>query len=153
MKNRRDFLKGVLGISVGITAFSKLNASTGFTSARMMTDVDALTYCCYKCTLECPTFNATVNNDLEAKKKIAVKWTEQLGTPVTAEEVFCYGCKENGKPENKMLLRCTVRKCAKEKGLKSCAVCGDLEKCDKELWSKWPGLKGKVVKIQKELQG
>lgn len=153
MENRRKFIKGVLGISGGLFAFSRLNAWNPYQQVTQKPDIESMSFCCLKCGPQCPIFNATANNDLTAKKTIAENWSKQLGNTITVEDVFCYGCKEEGKPLNKMLLKCTVRKCVKEKGLKSCSLCSDLEKCDKDLWKNWPTLKPNVLKIQKELNG
>jgi len=153
MENRRKFLKGVLGISAGLVAISKLNASNLPSLVLIRPDIESMSYCCLKCGPECKIFNATLNNDLTAKRIIAESWSKEFGTPFTIDEVFCYGCKEDGKPQNKAMLKCTVRKCAKQKQLISCSVCPDLEKCDKDLWVKWPNLKPNVVKTQKELNG
>jgi hypothetical protein len=153
MENRRKFIKGVLGISGGLFAFSRLNAGNPFQQVTQKPDIGSMSFCCLKCGPDCPIFKATADNDLSAKKAIAVKWSKKLGNPVTVDEVFCYGCKEEGKPLNKMLVKCTVRKCAKEKELKSCSLCNNAEKCDKELWKDWPTLKPNVLKIQKELNG
>lgn len=151
MENRRKFLKGVLGISAGLVAFTKLNASNLHSLVLIRPDIESMSYCCLKCGPQCQIFNATANSDINAKKVIAENWSKEFGTPFTVDDVFCYGCKEEGKPLNKMLLKCTVRKCAKEKQLISCSVCPDLEKCDKDLWVKWPNLKPNALKIQKEI--
>ncbi|MCX6238304.1 MAG: DUF3795 domain-containing protein [Bacteroidia bacterium] len=153
MENRRKFIKGVLGISGGLVAFSRLNAGNPYRQVTQKPDIESMSFCCLKCGPQCPIFNATVNNDLTAKQKIADNWAKKFGGTFTVDDVFCYGCKEDGKPLNKMLLKCTVRKCAKEKGLKSCSLCSDLEKCEKDLWTNWPNLKPNVLKIQKELNG
>ena len=153
MENRRKFLKGVLGISAGLVAITKLNAANYYSTATLRPDIDAMSYCCLKCGPECKIFNATLNNDLSVKKEIAEGWTKEFGTPFTTDDVFCYGCKVEGKPQNKAMVKCTVRICAKEKQIKSCSICADLEKCNKDLWAKWPGLKENVLKTRKELNG
>ena len=153
MENRRKFLKGVLGISAGLVAFTRLNAGNNYSTVTMRPDIGAMSYCCLTCDPKCKIFNATMNNDLGVKKELADRWTKEFGTPFTTDDVFCYGCKAEGKPQNKAMLKCTVRKCAKEKQIKSCSLCADLEKCDKDLWGKWPGLKENVLKTQKELNG
>ena len=150
MENRRRFIKGVLGISGGLVAFGNLSARNLYQTQKP--DIDALSFCCLKCGPRCPVFAATANNDLVAKKKFLDNWTKELGT-VTVDDVFCYGCKNDVKPYNKKVPRCTVRKCVQEKQLKSCALCSDIAQCDKQLWIKWPEMKKNVLKIQAELKG
>jgi len=153
MENRRKFLKGVLGISAGLAAITRLNGANCYSTATLRPDIDAMSFCCLKCGPQCKIFNATLNNDLNVKIEIAESWNKEFGIPFTTDDVFCYGCKAEGKPQNKAMLRCSVRKCAKEKQIKSCSICADLEKCDKDLWGKWPGLKENALKTMKELKG
>lgn len=150
MENRRRFIKGVLGISGGLVAFGNLSARNLYQTQKP--DIDALSFCCLNCGPQCPVFTATANNDLVEKKKFLDKWTKELGS-ITVDDVFCYGCKNDGKPYNKKVPQCTVRICVQEKQLKSCALCSDIAQCDKELWKNWPEMRKNVLKIQAELNG
>lgn len=153
MENRRKFLKGVFGISAGLVAITKLNAANYYSTATLRPEIDAMSYCCLNCDPTCKIFSATLNNDLSVKKELAEHWTKEFGTPFTTDDVFCYGCKAEGKPQNKAMLKCTVRKCAKEKQHISCSVCPELTTCDNVFWSKWPGTRENALKISKELNG
>jgi len=61
-------------------------------------DLKSLTYCGYKCTLECTLYRATIENNNEMKKKAfeEFKWNEKFGVDFDADKVFCFGYKPKG---------------------------------------------------------
>lgn len=86
-----------------------------------------IAYCGIKCH-ECPAFLATVNNDLEEKRKISETWsTEEY--PLKPEDVECYGC-----TSTKKILSfcgdCDIRECGIKQKVETCATCKDYT-CDK----------------------
>jgi hypothetical protein len=113
-------------------------------------DPEKLTYCGHQCNMKCDLYKATVENDLELKKKVHKEWQfkEQHGVDFDADIVFCHGCKVEDKPKNLILNKCTVRKCVIEKKLASCIQCKALKKCDQELWTRFPKFKEHIEKIQ-----
>lgn len=116
-------------------------------------DFEAVGYCCYECETKCKVFKATKQNDVEAKSKIAEQWSEQLDQHIKAEDVFCRGCRVTSSPVgNGFKDMCSVRKCAVEKQVLTCAHCGEYTGCEEDLWIKWPGLRENINKIRRELQ-
>ncbi|MFW9829812.1 MAG: DUF3795 domain-containing protein [Candidatus Thorarchaeota archaeon] len=81
-------------------------------------------YCGYNCYL-C----AARSDDIKTREKLVDTWRKYLGHEMyTAENVACNGCKSKGdKIADK---QCKARPCARDKGLESCAQCGDFP-CDK----------------------
>jgi hypothetical protein len=114
-------------------------------------DLKGLTYCCYKCTVECPVYKATIENSTELKKKVYedAKWKEKFGIEFDPDKVFCFGCKPNNQPLGLNVKACTVRSCAIEKGYDYCIECEGLTACDKMLWKSYPDFKEKVIEFQK----
>jgi hypothetical protein len=114
-------------------------------------DLKNLTYCCYRCTTECPTYKATIENNAELKKKAFenAKWKEKYGIDFDPDKFFCYGCKPKDKPLSINVKACTVRTCVIEKGFECCIECTGLAACDKQLWKNYPDFKAKVLEAQK----
>ena len=69
---------------------------------------------------------------------------------MTAFQAICYGCKALDKPEGVAVARCTVRSCAREKGIDCCIECNELPECDRDLWSRFPTFRDQVVEMQKK---
>jgi hypothetical protein len=153
MKNRREFMISGLALSAGLLSCGRLNIFRNDEKRPAQPDIGVMTYCCLECNGKCQIFKATVENDIEAKRAIAANWAKKFGEAFTSDDVFCYGCKQEGKPKNRTILKCTVRKCAIAKNIESCALCSDLEKCDKDLWKNWPEMKTRALKIQKSTIG
>ena len=141
--DRRDFLKSCSQFSGGCALFLLCQKGIAQEAAEETEQKDKkipnpkeLTYCGFKCNMECNLYKATKENDTELKKKVYKewKWKEQHDIEFDPDKVFCYGCKEEEKPKNLILQKCTVRPCAMGKKLDSCIQCSGLKDCDKELW-------------------
>ncbi|MBE0525753.1 MAG: DUF3795 domain-containing protein [Candidatus Thorarchaeota archaeon] len=81
----------------------------------------------------CPAHLACKNNDDELRKKQAAEW----GSPeyqITAAEINCVGCKVDAEPKFKFCAGCTIKSCASERGVETCAHCEDYG-CD--ILEKW----------------
>jgi len=154
--DRRQFLKSCSKIGSGCALFYLCGNGWAQDSTQtekkepVVPNPSELTYCGYKCTMECPLYKATIENDEAARKKAYedFKWKEQYGIEYDPDVVFCYGCKAEDKPKNIILKKCTVRECAISKKLKSCIQCKDLKPCNKELWSRFPDFKKHVIAMQ-----
>jgi len=110
-------------------------------------------YCGYKCPADCTLKKATLENNVELKKKAYAefKFKEKYNVDFDPDKVFCYGCKSAGnKPVSIPVNACTVRKCVMEKKYDACIQCPDLAKCDKELWSRFPKFRDQVIEMQKK---
>ena len=114
-------------------------------------DLKSLTYCGFKCTVQCTLYRATIENNNELKKKAyeEFKMKEKYNVDFDADKIFCFGCKPKDKPLSINVNACTVRKCTIEKGYDCCIECKDLISCDKELWKNFPQFKEKVIEMQK----
>jgi hypothetical protein len=154
---RRDFLKNCsrMGLCCGFLLYNwrlwaQEDDAEKAEEKKEAPDPEKLTYCGFQCDLKCNLFRATVENDLELKKKVYEewKWKEWHDVDFDADIVFCHGCKVEDKPKNLILQKCTVRKCAVDKKLASCIQCKELKKCEKELWTRFPDFKKNVEKIQ-----
>lgn len=76
---------------------------------------------------ECPAFIAKRTNDNELRKKTVGEWSSDE-FPLTPEDINCNGCIIGGEVF-KYCTMCEVRKCATEKGVKTCAHCAEYS-CD-----------------------
>ena len=80
-------------------------------------------YCGYNCHL-C----AARSDDPAVRQKLVDGWRKIFGHQnYTAENVRCDGCRSEGRLADK---ECKARPCAIERGVESCALCGDFV-CDK----------------------
>ncbi len=86
-----------------------------------------IAYCGLLC-YECPLYIATKNNDLQAKKKLAIGCSTE-STTFTADDMTCEGCFWSKNDSSKMCGDCEIRKCAKNKTVDNCGVCS-MYPCD-----------------------
>jgi hypothetical protein len=152
---RREFISKCFKAGAAGCALLYGNSLFGQETIKLKkSDLKGLTYCCYKCTIECPTYKATIENSTEQKKKVYenAKWKEKYGIEFDPEKVFCFGCKVTDKPLGINVKACTVRKCAIEKGYDCCVECNGLAECDKKLWQDYPDFKKIVIGVQKNYQ-
>ena len=89
---------------------------------------DTLAPCGLVCT-ECEAYQATQANDAAAIAKVAAAWTERYRTPFSPEGIWCDGCASSSERTSQHCGQCPVRPCARERGLATCAECGDYP-CD-----------------------
>ena len=89
--------------------------------------MEYISYCGLLC-YECPIFIATKNNDLEAKKQLAIDCSSEDNT-FTADDMTCKGCFWNKNDTTKMCGDCETRNCAKSKSVNNCGLCRDYP-CD-----------------------
>ncbi|HEY4786019.1 MAG TPA: DUF3795 domain-containing protein [Bacteroidales bacterium] len=115
-------------------------------------DPKKLEYCGYKCPADCPLKKATVENNVELKKKAyeTFKIKERHGVDFDPEKIFCWGCKVSDKPLGVVVKDCTVRSCVISKKLDCCIECDDLVSCNKKLWSDFPKFKDAMIEKQKK---
>ena len=82
-----------------------------------------MAYCGLDCAV-CPAHLAWKNNDDELRKKQAAEWGSPEW-PVSLEDINCVGCKVESSPKFKFCAQCTVKGCASERGVETCAHCDD----------------------------
>lgn len=93
-----------------------------------------IAFCGISC-LDCPAYKATIANDNELRKSVAETWSSDE-FPLAAKDVNCLGCVDLDNPVMCFVGKCKVRKCAAEKGVGTCASCGDYA-CEilQEVWN------------------
>jgi len=84
-----------------------------------------LSYCGLDCE-KCDAFIATATNDDALRAKVAAEWSAAFHATLAASDIHCTGCTPVGGVkfahcEN----TCQVRKCARGRGLSTCAGCAD----------------------------
>ena len=79
---------------------------------------------------ECPTLQATQNDDDEARKKVVEMWSKQFKFDLKLEDINCDGCLTDSDRLFGYCKTCEIRKCCQDKSLENCAHCGDYA-CDK----------------------
>ncbi len=157
--NRREFLKHCSHAGVGCTlllcpALSLADEDTAQTPSpeeiKAALNPENLTYCGYRCGEHCDLYRATQTNDSVLKRKAfdEQNWEKLYGTEFDPEKVFCYGCKNEEQPASVAMKFCTVRDCSIDRKLASCIQCQQLDKCEKDLWTRFPEHKEYVLKMQ-----
>lgn len=156
-QNRRAFLKNTVaagaGLAMGCSIFSGCTASSckmnkSAPAADAGRDFSNLAYCCLDCS-KCDLLIATHDNNEKLRAEVAQKWGMDKNKDFKLEDFNCLGCKSD--KVGYFCKDCTVKKCAVQKGLPTCAHCDDLDSCDQHLWKEFPWLKEKAIKLKKEL--
>ncbi|MCF8368212.1 MAG: DUF3795 domain-containing protein [Bacteroidales bacterium] len=151
---RRTFIKKASTTCAGccaLMASPSLLAFNGGVLKGEKPDPEKLNYCGYTCPDECEFKKASVANDNKLKKEAFAAWKleERYGIKFEAEKTYCYGCKNDDKPEGVVLTNCTVRKCVIEKNYNCCIECDQLTSCNKELWTMFPKFYEQVKELQR----
>lgn len=81
--------------------------------------------CGYRCDL-CPAYQPNIKS-MADKQKVRDGWAEYLDFHISAEEVGCVGCWNEGRHAYGS---CPVRPCVIQRGIENCALCADFA-CDK----------------------
>lgn len=89
-----------------------------------------IAYCGLDCT-QCDAYIATINDDQALREKTAEHWAALNNAPILPEHINCMGCRVEGAKTVFCEHLCTVRACALEKQLETCADCVDMDRCDK----------------------
>jgi len=90
---------------------------------------DLIAVCGCNCA-DCPAYKATRNNDTKELARIAEEWTKSLGKSYTPEDILCDGCRVPGGRRAAYCKDCNIRACAINKGVLTCAHCGECP-CEK----------------------
>ncbi len=163
-QSRRDFLRQSLSVGTGLVCCcanlscrskSKQRPSRASNVAQtemIHEDFSELSYCCIRCDEQCEIFAATKNNDQQSKARIASRWSEKFGKAFKSQDVACYGCKAENMPVSYYATLCSLRKCARDRRVITCAHCDDFPSCQKDSWTKWPSLREKTDQIRNRIQ-
>ena len=91
---------------------------------------DYIAYCGLDCET-CEARLATVKNENELRKKVAEEWSALNGVEITPEMINCSGCRIPGVKTVYCDSLCPIRLCAREKQMKTCGSCPEMESCEK----------------------
>jgi hypothetical protein len=90
---------------------------------------DLIAICGVSCT-QCHAYSATHANSKLELQKVADEWTKALGHLFSVNDVTCDGCRiPNGRLSSYCQM-CEIRKCARNKGIATCAHCTECP-CEK----------------------
>ena len=78
---------------------------------------------------KCDAFIATKNNDQALREKTAKLWAELNNAPILPEHINCDGCRTNGRKTVFCESLCTIRQCARKKGVTTCGDCPLMDDC------------------------
>jgi hypothetical protein len=65
----------------------------------------------------------------------------------------CNSCKSETGEHSKFWEDCTIRACAKEKDVLTCAHCNSYAECDDPLWDKYPILRNHIESLRDDIVG
>ena len=85
--------------------------------------------CCGLNCEKCDARLATLNNDDELRRKTAELWSKLNSAEITPEMINCTGCRVAGAKTPFCDKLCPVHHCVREKGLDTCADCGQMGGC------------------------
>lgn len=111
---------------------------------------EMIAYCGLDCR-NCDAFKATRAEDLKQKKRIAERWNRKFHKEFTAQDIECDGCLTS-RISGWCRSICLVRPCAIERGVETCAHCGDYPCVKiKSFLSDEPEATAKLEEIRKSL--
>ncbi|MBM4402297.1 MAG: DUF3795 domain-containing protein [Candidatus Cloacimonetes bacterium] len=107
-----------------------------------------IAYCGIDCS-KCPAYIATQKDDQEGLVKTAADWSARFNVDVKPSDVICDGCTTESPKKASYCNMCEIRKCARDKVIKTCASCGEYicEKLEK-FFQQAPEAKANLEKIQ-----
>ena len=92
---------------------------------------DEFIACCGLDCKTCEAYNATVNNDDELRKKVALLWSKLNQVEITKDMINCTGCRIQDGPKTPYCgYLCSIRKCVQQKGVATCGECDSLNSCE-----------------------
>ena len=88
-----------------------------------------IAYCGIVCT-DCDAYIATQAEDTEALERMAREASEQLNVEMTVADAMCDGCKSTTGRQIGYCHECSIRTCATQMHVETCAHCASFA-CDK----------------------
>jgi hypothetical protein len=101
---------------------------------------------------KCPAYIATLENDDDARRRIAEQWSKEFNSDIKPEDVNCVGCTVMEGRHIGHCAICEIRKCGIERGVVNCAHCADYA-CEtlEGFLEKVPAAREKLDGIHREL--
>ena len=82
-----------------------------------------LSMCGYRCDL-CSAYVKNINNNDE-RKRLSEIWTKYYGLNISAEEIYCDGCRCSKDNAKRIDEDCPVRVCVLERQIEHCGYCNN----------------------------
>ena len=89
-----------------------------------------IAYCGLDCA-NCDAYKATINNDEALRIKTAELWSKWNQVTILPSDINCLGCLGDGIKTPFCANYCQIRICARNKDLKNCGSCLELDTCEK----------------------
>ena len=111
-----------------------------------------IAYCGLNCA-ECPAYLATLSGYEYSREKIAKEWSEIYNTDISSDDINCMGCKSREGIYFSHCYECSIRLCAVERSIATCADCAEYPCIDlKELLELVPVAKQNLEKLRSDLK-
>lgn len=81
-----------------------------------------IAYCGLDCS-RCPAYMATLSGNTYSKEKIALEWSKIYNADISPEEINCSGCNSEKGIHFSHCYECSIRLCAAERSINTCAEC------------------------------
>jgi len=85
-------------------------------------DISKIAYCGIDCS-GCPAYFATLSGNEYSKEKIAQEWSQIYNTEINPDDINCQGCSSRKGIHFSHCFNCSIRLCALEKEVVTCADC------------------------------
>ena len=90
----------------------------------MGNDMSQIAYFGLNCA-ECPAYLATLSGYEYYKGKIAQEWSKIYDADISPDDINCMGCKSRKGVHFSHCYECSIRLCAAERNINSCADCAE----------------------------
>ena len=92
--------------------------------------MDLLIGCCGIDCKKCDVYIATKNNDNDLREKTAALWSKLNSVKITADMLYCTGCRAEGAKTYYCSDVCEIRKCVNGNGFETCGECKKVGDCE-----------------------
>lgn len=114
----------------------------------MGNNMSQIAFCGLNCA-ECPVHLATLSGYDYSKEKIAQEWSKIYNMDISSEDINCMGCKSREGIHFSHCYECSIRLCAVERSIDTCAECEEYSCVDlKELFELIPDAKQNLEKLK-----
>jgi hypothetical protein len=119
----------------------------------MGNDTSQIAYCGLNCD-ECPAYMATLSGYKYSKEKIAQEWSKIYDADISPEDINCSGCNSKKGIHFSHCYECSIRLCAIERSIDTCADCEEFACVDlKDFFELVPEAKQNLEKLRNKGPG
>jgi hypothetical protein len=90
----------------------------------MVSEKTDIAFCGLNCS-DCPVYRATLSGHEPSRNKIADEWSKVYNTVITPGEINCLGCRSKTGKHFSHCFECSIRLCALERRVQTCADCSE----------------------------